>query len=209
MALRDLPTSCSDILLAARGVHLRLANRSPGRQAYAVTHDAWDDTTYMQPRLANWNDAVEALALEAALLGDDVAWGLDRKRQWWDAGVETAFVIRDFEQLVAYACAMQLLPEAFEDIVAGTLNPSNLELTHTTLNATHHWVGIVIVHPAYRNRGAGTAVLSALCAALQGSIVADVYSEQGRSLLERTGWMCTQEGEHPIYTLDLPQAYAE
>lgn len=158
----------------------------------------------MQPQPATWDDVVDALALEAEQLGNNVAWDLDRVRQWWDAGAETAFAVRDQDQLVAYACVMHLLPEVFEGIVAGRLNPSNLELTDTTLDAAHHWLGIVITHPAYRKRGAGTAVLAALCGALSGHIVADVYSEQGRALLERTGWVLVRAGEHPIYTLELP-----
>ena len=159
----------------------------------------------MQPQRATWEDVVDALALEAEQLGNDVAWDLDRVRQWWDSGVETAFAVRDRDQLVAYACVMHLLPEAFEGIVTGSLDPSNLELTHTTMDAAHHWLGIVVTHPAYRNRGTGTAVLAALCAALRGHIVADVYSDQGLALLERTGWVFVRDGEHPIYTLELPR----
>jgi GNAT superfamily N-acetyltransferase len=160
----------------------------------------------MQPHRASWDDVVDALALEAEQLGGDVAWELERVRRWWDSGVETAFAIRDRDQLVAYACVMHLLPDTFEEIVAGKLDPSDLELAHTTSSADHHWLGIVITHPAYRNRGAGTSVLSALCDALYGRVVADVYSEQGRSLLERTGWVFVLDGEHPIYTLELSRS---
>jgi GNAT superfamily N-acetyltransferase len=163
-----------------------------------------DDAACMQPGSATWDDVVDALALEAEQLGNDVAWDLDRVRQWWESGVETAFAVRDQEQLVSYACAMHLLPEAFDGIVTGRLDPSNLDLAHTTLDAAHHWLGIVITHPAYRNHGTGTAVLAALCNVLSGRIVADVYSEQGRALLERTGWVFVRTGDHPIYTLELP-----
>lgn len=157
----------------------------------------------MKPLRAVWEDVVTALELEAVELGNDVAWDLERVRQWWDSGVETAFAIRDGDRLVAYACVMHLLPEAFEGIVSGSLDPADLKLTHTTTDATHHWLGIVITHPAYRNQGAGTLVLSALCDALSGQVVADVYSKQGRALLERTGWKLVRESPRPIYTTEL------
>jgi hypothetical protein len=89
---------------------------------------------------------------------------------------------------------MHLLPEAFEGIVTGRLDPSNLDLAHPTKDAAHYWLGIVITHLAYRNRGAGTAVLAALCNGLSGHVVADVYSKQGRALLERTGWVFVRTG---------------
>ena len=157
----------------------------------------------MQPRPAVWKDVVDALALESAQLGEDVAWDLGRVREWWDSGVETAYVIRDQDRLVTYACVMHLLPETFDQIISGTLEPADLKLAHTILKAEHHWLGSVVTHPEYRNRGAGTTVLSALCATLSGRVVADVYSEQGRSLLERLGWRLVRPGVHPVYALEL------
>jgi hypothetical protein len=159
------------------------------------------DAEGVQVLQASWKDVVAALELEAKLLGDGTAWELSRVQEWWDAGVETAVVVKDGTALVSYACAMTLSPAAFDAIVSGSLNPEHLELAHTDVRGSHHWVGIVVTDEAYRGRGAGRLVLEALTNQLSGSFVADVYTEAGRVLLERLGWKQVLDAQHPIYVL--------
>lgn len=148
---------------------------------------------------AQWPDVVAALALEAEALGDGVAWDVDRVRAWWDTGTVTAVAVKEGSQLIAYASAASITPEAFGAIAQGQLDPEDLELDHAGPEHTHHWVGIVITDPAHRGKGAGRRALDWLTGVVDGECIADVYSEGGRALVEKLGWRKVRDGQHPIY----------
>ena len=161
----------------------------------------------MRAQPAQWSDVLDALVLEAAALGDGVAWEDDRARAWWDTGAVTAVAVKDGPQLIAYASAMSISPETFNAIAEGQLDPTDLDLNHTDLARTHHWVGIVVTDPGHQGKGAGRLALEELSEALNGQCIADVYSEGGRALVEQLGWCKVRDGEHPIYVAgNLPTA---
>jgi len=153
---------------------------------------------------ASWEDVVAALELEAETLGSDVAWDLDRVFKWWEAGVETAVVIKDHEQLLAYACAMHITSQAYTNIAEGDLDPEMLELSNTERDSGNYWVGIVIVDTKHRRRGLGLQVLTELTETLEGRFVADVYTDGGRALVETAGWTLLLDGVKPIYGVAKP-----
>jgi len=156
----------------------------------------------MELRRAKWGDVVQALALEAELLGDGVAWSAERARKWWDAGRVIAFVVEDDEHLCGYASAMQLSGESYQAVIGGILDPEHLELGDEP--AAFYWVGIVIVDPAYQGCGIGTWLLSSLLGERAGQYVADVYSPGGKALVECLGWIQVLGGEHPLYVAVSP-----
>lgn len=155
----------------------------------------------MKVEPAVWNDVLTALALEAAALGEGVAWDEDRLVEWWNAGVQTAVVIKEGADLVAYAGAMHLRQDAFEAIASGDLNPEHLGMRHTQANSGWYWLGLVIVDPRYQRQGAGKLVMREIANRLKGEFVADVYSSGGRATLEAVGWRKVLDLEHPIYTM--------
>ena len=161
----------------------------------------------MRAQPAQWSDVLDALVLEAAALGDGVAWEDDRARAWWDTGAVTAVAVKDGPQLIAYASAMSISPKTFNAIAEGQLDPTNLDLDHIDLARTHYWVGIVVTDPGHQGKGAGRLALEELIEALNGQCIADVYSEGGRALVEQLGWRKVRDGEHPIYVAgNLPTA---
>ena len=92
---------------------------------------------------AQWSDVLEALILEAAAIGEGVAWEDDRARAWWDTGAVTAVAVKDGAQLIAYALPSARSAKAnkeaeeFRRIRLWAESVTTIPATATQVNSTH------------------------------------------------------------------------
>ncbi|MFM7089139.1 MAG: hypothetical protein ACKOW9_06460 [Candidatus Paceibacterota bacterium] len=152
-------------------------------------------------RVGNESDLDEVFKLESEALGEEVCWAPERTLRWIGIGAYNAVIFEDGKGIASFVCSFQITREAYEGIVRGSLLPEDLDVDRDGSGESgFFWIGLALTRPDRMGEGLARLCCTELVSMLgDAHMVADVYSDDGRALAERFGWVRVGGGSRPTY----------